>query len=198
MRKLYLSKPLLTNVLAVALLAVAVTLTASGVAAQADQMVDQTQLGVQIPTLGNILTFIIRGFFVVTGLAAFMYLMFGAFGWVASGGKEEKISEARGRIQAALVGVVLVFAMLAVITTLEQVVFAKRLCFGLTCPVSIPGLAKACVAGYADANAWKNGAATICCPKGKTQKATASRQASPLLTPAPTLVTQNIDVCDNR
>ncbi len=205
MRKMYSPKPILTNSLALAVLAVsALAFSATGVAATgADQQVDATSLQMQIPTLGNIMTFVIRGFFVITGLVAMLYLMYGAFSWVASGGKEEKIAEARGRIQAAVVGVILVFAMLAVITTLEQVVFAKKLCFGLSCPASIPGLAKECVSGYdltvkqysALYTPGKAMPAQICCTKG-VNKVSLNLVSNPgALTPPPAAAPVAVTLC---
>ncbi|MFQ5452386.1 MAG: hypothetical protein ACE5DQ_02365, partial [Candidatus Paceibacterota bacterium] len=43
-------------------------------------------LGFEIPTFGEILTFLVRFFFVIAGLAALFYLLWGAISWVTSGG----------------------------------------------------------------------------------------------------------------
>lgn len=100
------------------------------------------QLPFQIPTFADILTFIIRLFFVVAGIFALVYLLLGAFAWVTSGGGKESVEKARDKIQAALVGVILIVIVVAIVATLEKVVFNETLCFGLTCPVSIPELLK--------------------------------------------------------
>lgn len=142
MRKMYSSNPFLTNFLVFsAMLGLAAMVGTSSVSAQAAQ-VDQTQIGFMLPNLGDMLTFAVRGFFVVVGLATAFYLLIGAFSWITSGGKEEKVAEARAKIQAAVVGIVLVFAVLAVITTLEQVVFARKLCFGISCAATVPSAVK--------------------------------------------------------
>ncbi len=96
--------------------------------------------GIKIPTLGGILTFALRAFFVIAGLAALFYMLMGAFAWVTSGGDKDAISAAREKIQAAVVGLILVVAVLAIVWTLEQVIFKRRICLGLSCPLTMPGL----------------------------------------------------------
>lgn len=110
--------------------------------AASDLQVDENTLQFQIPTLGDILTFIIRLFFVLAGLAALLYLLLGAFTWITSGGNKESVEKSRDKIQAAIVGIILVVIVVAILATLETVVFSSKLCFGLTCPVSIPTLLK--------------------------------------------------------
>lgn len=100
-------------------------------------------LGFQIPTFSDILTFLIRGFFAIAGVAALVYLLLGAFAWVTSGGNKENVEKAREKIVAAITGVILVIVVVAVVATLEKVVFQERLCFGLTCAFTVPALLKA-------------------------------------------------------
>lgn len=107
---------------------------------QTGLMVDQDALGFRIPSLSDILTFAIRGFFAIAGLAALFFLLLGAFAWVTSGGDKDAISAARDKIQAAIVGLIMMVVVLAIIWTLEQVVFKRRICIGLSCPVTIPSL----------------------------------------------------------
>lgn len=97
-------------------------------------------LGWQIPSLGGILTFVIRFFFVAAGLAALFYLLLGALSWVTSGGSKENVEKAQQKIIAAVVGVVLIVVVLSIIWTLETVVFKKCICFGISCPVTIPSI----------------------------------------------------------
>lgn len=108
-----------------------------------DFKVDETALKFSIPTFGDILTFLIRGFFAVAGVFALVYLLLGAFSWVTSGGNKENVEKAREKIIAAITGVILVVVVVAVVATLEQVVFQGRLCFGLTCAFTVPALLKA-------------------------------------------------------
>ena len=111
-------------------------------ASDGDLQIDTNSLQFQIPTFGDILTFIIRLFFVLAGIAALLYLLMGAFTWITSGGNKENVEKARDKIQAAIVGIILVVIVVAILATLETVVFSSKLCFGLTCPVSIPTLLK--------------------------------------------------------
>lgn len=98
------------------------------------------QLGWPIPSLGGILTFVIRLFFAIAGLAALFYLLLGALAWVTSGGSKDQVEAAQKKIMAAVIGVVLIVVVLSIIVTLEQVVFQCRICFGLSCNVTIPSI----------------------------------------------------------
>lgn len=107
-----------------------------------DLIVRVEELGFAIPTLGDVLTFAIRAFFAVAGLTAMFYLLLGAFAWITSGGDKDSVATARGKIQAAIVGVILMVVVLGIVWTLEQVIFNRRICFGISCPVTIPSLIK--------------------------------------------------------
>ena len=111
---------------------------------QATIRVYESDLGFEIPDLADLLTFVIRIFFVIAGLVALLYLLLGAFTWITSGGEEDNVKKAREKITAAVIGVVLIVAVLAVIVTLEQVVFREEICFGISCPATIPNLVRSC------------------------------------------------------
>lgn len=111
---------------------------------QATVRIYEEDLGFEIPDLADLLTFVIRIFFVIAGLVALLYLLLGAFSWITSGGDEDNVKKAREKITAAIIGVVLIVAVLAVIVTLEQVVFRKEICFGISCPATIPNLVRSC------------------------------------------------------
>lgn len=117
-------------------------LTTTAVFAQQNIQVDQGALGFAIPTFGDVLTFVIRAFFVFAGLAALLYLLLGAFAWVTSGGAKENVEKARDKIQAAIIGVLLIVIVLSIVWTLEQVVFRQKVCFGISCPLTLPALLK--------------------------------------------------------
>lgn len=102
--------------------------------------IDTGDLGFKIPSLGDLLTFAIRAFFVIAGLAALFYLLLGALAWVTSGGDKDAVTAAREKIQAAVLGMILIVAVLAIIWTLEQVIFNRRICLGLSCSLTLPGL----------------------------------------------------------
>ena len=99
-------------------------------------------LGFNIPTLSDILTFAIRAIFVFGGLAALFFLLLGAFSWITSGGDKDKVSAAQQKIQAAVIGVIMIAVVLAIVVTLEQVILGGKICLGLSCPITIPSLIK--------------------------------------------------------
>lgn len=97
-------------------------------------------LGFAIPTIGDLLTFVIRAFFTVAGIMALLYLLLGALAWITSGGSKEGVEKAREKIQAAIVGVLMIVIVLAIVWTLENVVFQQKICFGISCPLTLPTL----------------------------------------------------------
>lgn len=115
-----------------------------GIIAQVNQIGPaEPALGFRIPRFDEILTFIIRIFFVAAGLAALLYLLIGAFKWITSGGSKENVDKARDQIQAAVVGLILIVIVLAIVVLFEQVIFGNcKIGLGLTCPLSIPALIK--------------------------------------------------------
>lgn len=104
--------------------------------------VNEGALGFGIPTFSDILTFLIRFFFVIAGIAALIMMLWGALAWVTSGGEKEGVQHARDKIVAAIVGIILIVVALAIIWSMEQIVFQGKICFGLSCPVTLPALLK--------------------------------------------------------
>ncbi len=100
----------------------------------------QSQLPWKIPTLPGIITFLIRIFFTLSALAALLFLLLGALAWITSSGNKENVQKAQDKIQAAVVGLLLIAAVLAIGVTLEQFVFKQNVCLGLTCEIKIPAL----------------------------------------------------------
>ncbi len=99
-------------------------------------------LGFAIPDLSLLLTFLIRVFFAIAGLAALLYLLLGALAWITSGGSKEGVDKARDKIEAAIIGLIVIVAVLSLMWTMEQVVFNKSLCFGISCNLTLPVLLK--------------------------------------------------------
>lgn len=62
--------------------------------------------------LANFIGFGINIFIVVAGFFMFLNLLWGAFDWINSGGEKEKLIKAQNKITNAVIGIVLVFAML--------------------------------------------------------------------------------------
>lgn len=92
--------------------------------------------------LGSFIGAGVQTFFVVAGLAALIYLLRGAFSWIISGGDKEKLQKAQAMLRNAIVGLLLIVVVLSVLITLEEFVFARKICFGLRseCPIRLPNV----------------------------------------------------------
>jgi len=64
--------------------------------------------------LGKIFEIGIRLFIMIAGIALIIYLLWGAFYWINSGGEKEKIAKAQAKLTNAVIGMLLIFMMLAV------------------------------------------------------------------------------------
>lgn len=64
--------------------------------------------------INKIVGFGIRSFLLVAAIASLVYLLWGAYDWITSGGDKEKISKARSKITNSVIGLLLTFAMLAI------------------------------------------------------------------------------------
>jgi hypothetical protein len=93
--------------------------------------------GFSIPSFYQVLTFAIRFFFIVAGLITIVYLLLGAFEWITSGGNKENVDKARQKIQAAVVGLIIIFAVLAIAALIENI-FSLGL--GITQSIKFPKL----------------------------------------------------------
>jgi len=96
--------------------------------------------GWTIPSLADVVGFLIKFLFFFAGLAALLYLLLGAFSWVTSSGDKENVKKAQDKIQAAIVGLVIIVVVLVILATLEQVVLKNSFCVGLTCTIEPPKL----------------------------------------------------------
>lgn len=96
----------------------------------ADQAIDDLFGGISPPPamnvggndpvqgFGKLIGFGIQMFILVAGLFLLLYLLWGAFDWIASGGEKEKIAKAQSKITNAVIGIVLVFVVLVVFNLL--------------------------------------------------------------------------------
>lgn len=113
------------------------SLVVSPVLANADVVIPTASLGVTMPDMGQVVTFMIRMLFVVAGLAALLYLLLGALAWITSGGDKEKVTKAREKIQAAVIGLILIFVVIALVALLEKVL---GIGLGIGQPIKFPKL----------------------------------------------------------
>lgn len=69
-----------------------------------------------ITDLGQLISGTIGAVLIIASLAAFAYLIWGGVQWVTSGGDKAAVEAAQHRIQAALLGLFIVFASWAIMT----------------------------------------------------------------------------------
>jgi len=89
------------------------------------------------PTITQILEFVIRGFFALAALAAILYLLLGAFSWITSSGNKENIEKAREKIQAAVLGLIIILVVLTLVVLVENIF---NIGLGVSRAITIPTL----------------------------------------------------------
>ncbi len=57
---------------------------------------------------------------VIGAVVFFFMLLWGAIGWITSGGDKAVLESARGRITNAIIGLVIMFALFAIVKVIEQ------------------------------------------------------------------------------
>lgn len=112
-------------------------------AAGDDITVPPAVLGFKPPSMNDVITFFVRFLFIIAGLAALLYLLLGAISWITSGGNKESVENARNKIMNAVIGLILVFVVLAIVVLLENVLFPDPKCgLGVSKSICIPTLIK--------------------------------------------------------
>lgn len=64
--------------------------------------------------LGKLVSFGVRMFLLVSGAALLVYLLWGAFDYITSGGDKEKVSKAVSKMTNAVIGILILFAIFAI------------------------------------------------------------------------------------
>ncbi|HLD26567.1 MAG TPA: hypothetical protein VJB63_01250 [Patescibacteria group bacterium] len=110
------------------------------VLAQGSVTIPQATLpGLNDLKISDIITFAIRGLFVIGGLLALIYLLLGGMAWITSGGNKESVDKARDKISAAVIGLIVIVAVVAIIALLEKVL---NIGLGVSLPIEFPCLIK--------------------------------------------------------
>ena len=89
---------------------------------------------VKIVDFAKLISALIGFVLILSGLAMFLYLIYGGWQWLTSGGDKGAIEKAQGRIAAALVGLLIVVSAWAIMTLIERF-------FGIciiSCPIKLP------------------------------------------------------------
>lgn len=70
--------------------------------------------GDPVQALANFIGFGVRIFIIVAAVALLIYMLWGAFDWINSGGEKEKVAKAQQKMTNAVIGMILVFVALTV------------------------------------------------------------------------------------
>lgn len=97
-----------------------VTVLASPIGAFAADLDIKKPGEVQITSIGTLLSGIISFVFILAAIIFFFMLVLGGIQWMISGGDKNATEQARGRITAALIGLIIVFAAWAITKLMEQ------------------------------------------------------------------------------
>src|SRR3989344_5862247 len=88
----------------------------------------QGEVSLSIPTpallkitdLGKFISAILAAILVIATLASFIYLLLGGLSWITSGGDKAAVEGAQKRIQAAIIGLFIVFAAWALMIVIGK------------------------------------------------------------------------------
>lgn len=97
----------------------AFTLSAAPVFAQ-DTLVIPTPENLFTTDLGKLISGAIGFILILATLAAFIFLIIGGFQWITSGGDKGAVEAAQKRIQAAILGLFIVFAAWAIMIVVSR------------------------------------------------------------------------------
>ena len=74
----------------------------------------------KITDLGKFISAILAAILVIATLASFIYLLLGGLSWITSGGDKAAVEGAQKRIQAAIIGLFIVFAAWALMIVIGK------------------------------------------------------------------------------
>ncbi|OGG26460.1 hypothetical protein A2960_06300 [Candidatus Gottesmanbacteria bacterium RIFCSPLOWO2_01_FULL_39_12b] len=95
-------------------------LTFTTVHAQDISISVQRPSNLKIGDFGKLLSGTIGVVLIIAALSAFIYLLWGGLQWITSGGDKAAVETAQHRIQAALLGLFIVFAAYAIMLVVGQ------------------------------------------------------------------------------
>lgn len=102
-------------------------LAATGAGDPIGKIDNPLSFGNDVADLGKLISLGIRMFFIVGAIAVVVYMLWGAFNWVTSSGDKEKVQKAQGKIRNAIIGIMIMVAMVAVFATLMQTVLGGNI-----------------------------------------------------------------------
>ncbi len=89
---------------------------------------------------GTLIGTAIKLVFFIAGLAALVYLLWGAFDWIMSSGKKEDVEKAQQKIISAVIGLILIVVAFTVFSFIMGTVLGGKFGIGSNLKISIPHL----------------------------------------------------------
>jgi len=90
--------------------------------------------------LASLIGFFIQIVFLVGGLAALVYLLWGALDWLMSSGEKEKIQKAQNKIMNAVIGLLLIVVSFTVFSFIMGTVLGGKFGIGGDFKITVPGI----------------------------------------------------------
>jgi len=88
--------------------------------------------------LGNLIAFFIQIILFIGGLAALLYLLWGAFDWVSSQGEKEKLAKAQNKMTSAVIGLLLMVAAFTIFSFVMGTVLGGKFGIGGDLQITLP------------------------------------------------------------
>ncbi len=89
-------------------------------------------------TIGTAIGSIITAVMAIAVLAAFIFIVMGAFEWITSGGEKGNVEKARNKITGAIIGLIILAATFVIIILVQNFLGVQVFTFGAPAPVSTP------------------------------------------------------------
>ncbi|MBI4973347.1 hypothetical protein HZC27_01925 [Candidatus Roizmanbacteria bacterium] len=88
--------------------------------------------------LGNLIAFFIQIVLFIGGLAALLYLLWGAFDWINSSGEKEKLTKAQNKMMNAVIGLILMVAAFTIFSFVMGTVLGGKFGIGGDFQITLP------------------------------------------------------------
>lgn len=88
--------------------------------------------------VGNLIAFFIQIVLFIGGLAALLYLLWGAFDWINSSGEKEKLTKAQNKMTNAVIGLILMIAAFTIFSFVMGTVLGGKFGIGGDFQITLP------------------------------------------------------------
>lgn len=88
--------------------------------------------------VGNLIAFFVQIVLFIGGLAALLYLLWGAFDWINSSGEKEKLTKAQNKMTNAVIGLILMVAAFTIFSFVMGTVLGGKFGIGGDFKITLP------------------------------------------------------------